>query len=365
MHKQEVDFQLVPPHVHRRNAAKRAIRTCLCSVNPNFPMTLWDTLLPQATLSLNLLQTSRINPQLSAYAQLFGNFDYNRMPLAPPGTKVVAHKKANKCSSWAPHGATGWYIGPALEQYCCHTIFISKTNAKRICDTVKFFPHNFTMPKLSSSDATLHAARDLICHPQPSAPPFAIGDQQLVALRQLANIFDAAHPRVAGEKEPPQSTGLATKPVLTNSPPPQVTKQLPLLPATPLAFPPLPSQMLAQKTIQLPSQDTPDTPLDEMFLEPPASDPLPSFFFGNAIINPDTRKSMEFKELISTAKTQKKWQRSSANEFRRLAQGLKRGIIGTGTVKFIPCHEVPSDPTIMYARFVCTIQPQKAKPECT
>jgi hypothetical protein len=68
----------------------------MCSVNPNFPMTLWDTLIPQSTLSHNLLRASRINPQLSAYAQLFGNFDYNRTPLAPSGTKVVDHEKVNK-----------------------------------------------------------------------------------------------------------------------------------------------------------------------------------------------------------------------------------------------------------------------------
>jgi hypothetical protein len=46
-----VDFQLVPPGLHRRNAAERAIRTFknhfiagLCSVDKNFPLHLWDKL---------------------------------------------------------------------------------------------------------------------------------------------------------------------------------------------------------------------------------------------------------------------------------------------------------------------------------
>jgi hypothetical protein len=50
-----VDYQLVPPHCHRRNAAERAIRTFkehfvagLSSVHPTFPLRLWDRLLPQA-----------------------------------------------------------------------------------------------------------------------------------------------------------------------------------------------------------------------------------------------------------------------------------------------------------------------------
>ena len=55
-------IQFVPPNVHRRNSAERAIRTFkahliagLCSTDSNFPLNLWDRLLPQAVLTLNLL----------------------------------------------------------------------------------------------------------------------------------------------------------------------------------------------------------------------------------------------------------------------------------------------------------------------
>ena len=51
----DIEYQLVPPHIHRRNSAERAIRTFknhfiagLCTTDPNFPMHLWDHLLPQA-----------------------------------------------------------------------------------------------------------------------------------------------------------------------------------------------------------------------------------------------------------------------------------------------------------------------------
>jgi hypothetical protein len=63
MTEQEIDFQPVPPHIHRRNAAERAIRTFknhfiagLCSTDATFPLHLWDRLLPQAMISLNLLR---------------------------------------------------------------------------------------------------------------------------------------------------------------------------------------------------------------------------------------------------------------------------------------------------------------------
>jgi hypothetical protein len=59
-----IAYQLVPPHCHRRNAAERAVRTFkehfvtgLSSVDLAFPLHLWDRLLPQAEIILNLLRT--------------------------------------------------------------------------------------------------------------------------------------------------------------------------------------------------------------------------------------------------------------------------------------------------------------------
>jgi hypothetical protein len=91
---QDMTYQLVPPHCHRRNAAERAIRTFkehfvagLESVDPDLPMHLWDRLLPQPEMYLNLLCTSRLHPQLSAAAHLHGLVDYNKTAFAPPGCK--------------------------------------------------------------------------------------------------------------------------------------------------------------------------------------------------------------------------------------------------------------------------------------
>ena len=86
--------------MHRRNAAEQAIRTyknhCMAgfaSCNPNFPLAEWDRLLTQAEITLNILRTSRVNPKLSAHLYMFGLFDLNQTPLAPPGTKTIIHKK--------------------------------------------------------------------------------------------------------------------------------------------------------------------------------------------------------------------------------------------------------------------------------
>jgi hypothetical protein len=123
---EDINFQLVPPNVHRRNAAERAIRTFknhfiagLFSVDKSFPLHLWDKLLPQAELTLNLLRGLRINPKLSAHAQLHGNFDFNRTPIATPGIRVLVDMKATERTTWSPHGANGWYTGPAIDSYRC------------------------------------------------------------------------------------------------------------------------------------------------------------------------------------------------------------------------------------------------------
>ena len=71
----------------------------------------------QAIITLNMMRSSRINPRISAHTYLFGEFDYNATPLAPPGTKVVAHVKPSIRQSWAPNGEDAWYVGPTMEHY--------------------------------------------------------------------------------------------------------------------------------------------------------------------------------------------------------------------------------------------------------
>jgi hypothetical protein len=145
----DVEYQLVPPHCHRCNAAERSIRTFkehflagLASVDPTFPLHLWDRLLPQVEIALNLLRTLRLHPQLSAVAHFHGLVDYDKTAFAPPGCKIIAHKKPGKRRTWSPHGQHGYSLGPAMHHYRCQNVYISATASERIVDTLKFPPHN-------------------------------------------------------------------------------------------------------------------------------------------------------------------------------------------------------------------------------
>lgn len=164
----------------------------LATTDKLFPMHLWCRLIPQSILTLNLLCPSRLNPRLSAEAQLNGAFDFNKTPLAPPGTKAIVHKKPAARQTWAPHGVDGWHIGPAREHYRCYDVYITKTASMRVTDTMELFPHSQTMPKTSSANAAIQAALQLTHALQNLAPaaPFAnIGQPQLIALQELASIF--------------------------------------------------------------------------------------------------------------------------------------------------------------------------------
>jgi hypothetical protein len=113
----DIAYQFVPPHCHRRNAAERAIRTFkehfvagLSSVDPAFPLHFWYRLLPQAEITLNLLRTSRLHPQLSAAAKFHGLVDYNKRAFAPPGCKKIHTKNQESDALGLPTGSmdTRW-----------------------------------------------------------------------------------------------------------------------------------------------------------------------------------------------------------------------------------------------------------------
>ena len=121
-HNNKIDLLLVPPYMHRINAAKNAIDSFknhfivgLATLNPEFPIHLWCRLLPLATITLNLLRPLRVNPKLSTEEFLNGVFDYNKTPILPPGCKMLVHEtKQQRKNTFSPHRQDRWCIGTAL-----------------------------------------------------------------------------------------------------------------------------------------------------------------------------------------------------------------------------------------------------------
>ncbi|KAL7474744.1 hypothetical protein ACHAW6_000701 [Cyclotella cf. meneghiniana] len=103
-------------------AAKAAIRnfkvhflSVLAGTAKSFPMYLWDRLLPQTEITLNLI------------------------------------------GAWDDHSGNGWYLYTSPEQYQAHNCHIKATKIERLTDTIQFKHKNITNPTVSHHDKIMHA----------------------------------------------------------------------------------------------------------------------------------------------------------------------------------------------------------------
>ena len=163
-----MEFQLSPPGNHRALPSEQAIQTwknhltsVLYGVDDCFPANQWDQIVEPSTKILNMLWASRINPNLSAYPQVWGNFDYNKTHLAPLGYQAIIYKDLDTCCSQLQHRNISYFIGPCEHHYQQYKIYIPETWGEQTGDTVVFFPQHVQMPKTSSQDQLAAALEDL------------------------------------------------------------------------------------------------------------------------------------------------------------------------------------------------------------
>ena len=219
-------FQKVPPDMHRRNKAERAIRTfkahfitILACVDEGFPRNRWDLLLPQAELTINLLRQSRLHPTISAWEHFNGPFNFDATPLGPPGCKIIAHARGSTRLSWDYRGHMGFYIGPALDHYRCHKLIKSSTSAVIISDTVVFQHPTLSVPTLTTTDRIIHCLRALTIAVRADRTPDSC-NAQLLAVESLRAIFNLKY-------STPSTPNVGLTPDTTHAPPPntQVARQ--------------------------------------------------------------------------------------------------------------------------------------------
>ncbi len=82
--------------------------------------------------------------------------------MAPPGTKVIIHKKVNQRGSWDYRGKEGWYIGPSIEQYRCVRCYIPSTHSVIDVYTIQFIPEKIPFPTASLDFQLRQTAQDLV-----------------------------------------------------------------------------------------------------------------------------------------------------------------------------------------------------------
>jgi hypothetical protein len=84
-----------------------------------------------------------------------------------------------------------------------------------------------------------------------------------------------------------------------------------------------------------------------------------------AVMDKDTGKLLNYRQLMNSPKYKKAWSLSAATKFGQLVNGIGGCIKNpTNTIEFIFQHKVLTDciNNVTYRQFVCTVRPEKAEP---
>ncbi len=167
-----------------------------------------------------MLRFSRRTKNKSAHEELAGNFDWNKTPLAPIGTKSLIFDDPQVRGTWAPHGTDCFYIGPAPMHYRCLRFWCPASRRIRVGDTFQLYPTHCAVPTLSEHDRTLLAADNIIqCHDLQITPDTRHKLEHATVIQQLQQLL-VPPPRVAltTERAPPRVTP-TTQPTIPGGPP--------------------------------------------------------------------------------------------------------------------------------------------------
>jgi hypothetical protein len=148
--------------------AEKAIQTfkdhfigVLSGCAPTFPLHLWCQLLPQVERQLLLLQQSPLYPNLSAYAHLYGNHNYNKHPFVPIGMEALVHNKPHKHHPYAEHCKKAFVLGMSTKHYQCWKFCLTATQATQILGAT-FFKHKYlTNALVTPEDLVIAMAENL------------------------------------------------------------------------------------------------------------------------------------------------------------------------------------------------------------
>jgi len=206
------------------------------------------------------------------------------------GCKVEAHITPETRETWAPHTATGYYIGNAHEHYRCHNIYITDRKSTRVSSSV-FFKHKYlTMPTITPAEALIKAADNLTAAIEGNIPTSSITTE---AIAQLLRIFHlqadnskttASTQRVLRQRAQAQRVGADSN-----------TEQLP---------PDTPSNNTRRKTLQRKTQDNAHHVAEATTLitaHQAASRTYPRKFiydWAHPVLDDDTGNLLEYRHLI-------------------------------------------------------------------
>ncbi len=197
----KIKYELVPPGNHQRNQAKRAIQTfkvhfisILAGVDDQYPLSLWCYLLEPTELTLNLLRQLNVTPKISAFAHVHGHHDYMKKPFAPLGCVIHSHIKPDDRRSWDARADAGFNLKTSMEHHRCYRVYITKTQAMQVSNTVNFKHQYITNPTVSPESLVVAAAQQLTAALKGNIPG---GNETMEGLTKVSELFT----RIAAMKQ--------------------------------------------------------------------------------------------------------------------------------------------------------------------
>lgn len=335
----------------------------LAGVADSFLLSMWNYLVKQTVITLNLLRQSRIHPHLSAWEHWNRTFNCNTAPIGQLGCHALMHEPVKIRYSWGYHTLPGYCIGPALHHYRCFRVFPTKTRSPRTSKTVEFRHQSITAPEVTPVgkviDAISKLRKELALTPSPQS------DHQSQAINSIKSLFTKCNDRIkpTQQKLPDSTNEISssnsnqTKPkdLSTN-----ITKPLPKVTSSnPKVSTSLPWVPMKTKTINLPklssiASRTRSSTINSTDISSPIASRARSKFqanscaaiptstlmtkinqyfelstissensppnIANAALDADFHTMLEYRQLIHhpNSKIQKIWTTSAADEFGRL-----------------------------------------------
>ena len=84
-----------------------------------------------------------------------------KKPLAPLGCAIRTHVKPENQRTWDTQSEADFNLGTSMEPHQCFRVYITRTRATRISNTVHFKDQYITNPTISPESHTVTAAQQL------------------------------------------------------------------------------------------------------------------------------------------------------------------------------------------------------------
>ena len=125
-----------------------------------------------------------------------------KRPFAPLGCSVMAHVKPKNRRTWGVHDEVGYSIGTSMEHHRCFNVYIVKTRATRIRNSV-FFKHQYiTNPQIMPETLVMKAAAELTSALKGSTQDVETAD----ALAKVSNLFQKIFSVKSGKSKSKRAT---------------------------------------------------------------------------------------------------------------------------------------------------------------